>query len=257
MRSPKTILITGASSGIGEALALQYSAPGIRLALTGRSSGRLGEVAAACRAKGAEVSPSVVDVRDAAAMREWTEAEDDKTAVDLVIANAGVLPESGYSDDEARLRAVIETNIGGVINTVQPALDRMRARRRGQVAIMSSLASFKGTRTSVAYSMSKAAVRFYGEALRGEVRRDGVQVSVICPGYVRSRMTEESSHSIPSLMESDRAAHIIQHGLARNRARNAFPFPAYARVWFLSMLPALLSDGLSRAVSARAKRAPG
>lgn len=252
MRSPKTILITGASSGIGAALALQYSASGIRLALTGRSSQRLRVVGEACRAKGAEVAPSVVDVRDAAAMREWVEAEDDKTPVDLVIANAGVQPEPGDAGAEEQLRAVLETNIGGVINTVQPALDRMRARRRGQVAIMSSLASFKGARRNVAYSTSKAAVRIYGEALRREMRGDRVQVSVICPGYVRGRMTEGSTHAMPFLMEPDRAAHIIQRGLARNWGRIAFPFPVYARVWFLGTLPALISDGLSRVVSARA-----
>lgn len=253
MRYPKSILITGGSSGVGEALALGYAAPGVYLALTGRSSDRLDAVADACRAKGAEVSTAVADVRDAAAMRAWIEAEDDKAPLDLVIANAGVSREGLQDmDHETRLRCVLATNIEGVINTVQPALDRMRSRKKGQVAIMSSIASFFGMPRAVAYSTSKAAVRTYGEGLRGEARRDGVEVSVVCPGYIRSPMTKNNSFSMPFLMDTDRAARIIRRGLARNAARIAFPFPMYALVWFLGALPAFISDRLLRVASGNA-----
>ncbi len=253
MRYPKSILITGGSSGIGEALALEYAASGIRLALTGRDSARLEAVAGACRAIGADVVTGVVDVRDAAAMRQWIEAEDDKTPFDLVIANAGVSREGLQDlDREARLRRVLATNIDGVINTVQPALDRMRVRKRGQVAVMSSIASFLGMPRSIAYSTSKAAVRIYGEGLRGEARRDGIEVSVICPGYVRTHLTKNNTFSMPFLMDADRAAKIIRRGLARNAARIAFPFPMYALVWFMGALPAFVSDRLSRISSGNA-----
>ena len=253
MRNPKSILITGGSSGIGEALALEYAAPGIRLALTGRSSDRLDAVAESCRTKGAEVSTSVADVRDAAALRAWIEAEDDKTPLDLVIANAGV-SRAGLEDldHEARLRRVLATNIEGVINTVQPALDRMRVRKGGQIAIMSSVASFIGMPRAIAYSTSKAAVRTYGEGLRGAVRRDGVEVSVICPGYIRSHLTANNTFSMPFLMDADRAARIIRRGLSRNAARIAFPFPVYALLWFMGALPASISDRLSRIASGNA-----
>lgn len=253
MRSPKSILITGGSSGIGEALALEYAASGIRLALTGRDQARLEAVAGACRAKGAEVVTGLVDVRDAAAMRQWIEAEDDKTPFDLVIANAGVSREGLQDlDREARLRRVLATNIDGVINTVQPALDRMRVRERGQVAIMSSIASFLGMPSAIAYSTSKAAVRIYGEGLRGEARRDGIEVSVICPGYIRSPLTQNNTFPMPFLMDADRAAKIIRRGLARDAARIAFPFPMYALVWFMAALPAFISDRLSRIASGNA-----
>lgn len=253
MRYPKSILITGGSSGIGEALALEYAASGIRLALTGRDSARLEAVAEACRAKGADVVVGLVDVRDAAAMRQWIEAEDDKTPFDLVIANAGVSREGLEDlDREARLRRVLATNIDGVINTVQPALDRMRGRKRGQVAIMSSIASFLGLPSALAYSTSKAAVRIYGEGLRGEARRDGIEVSVICPGYIRTPLTKNNTFSMPFLMDADRAARIIRRGLARNAARIAFPFPMYALVWFMAALPAFISDRLSRIASGSA-----
>lgn len=253
MRYPKSILITGGSSGIGEALALEYAAPGIRLALTGQDSARLEAVADACRAKGAEVAAGLVDVRDAAAMRQWIEAEDDKTPFDLVIANAGISRRGREEVDfEGHLRRVLAINVDGVINTAQPALERMRARQRGQLAIMSSLASFRGIPGAVAYSTSKAAVRAYGEGLRGEVRRDGVEVSVICPGYIRSRMTESNSFPMPFLMDADRAAKIIRRGLARNADRIAFPFPMYAVTWFVSSLPSFIADRLSRIASGRA-----
>ncbi|MCH8189374.1 MAG: SDR family NAD(P)-dependent oxidoreductase [Proteobacteria bacterium] len=253
MRSPKSILITGGSSGIGEALALEYAASGIHLALTGRDQARLEAVAGACRAKGAEVVTGLVDVRDAAAMRQWIEAEDDKTPFDLVIANAGVSREGLQDlDREARLRRVLATNIDGVINTVQPALDRMRVRERGQVAVMSSIASFLGMPRAIAYSTSKAAVRIYGEGLRGEARRDGIEVSVICPGYIRSPLTKNNTFPMPFLMDADRAAKIIRRGLARDAARIAFPFPMYALVWFMAALPAFVSDRLSRIASGNA-----
>ena len=253
MRYPKSILITGGSSGIGETLALEYAASGIRLALTGRDSARLEAVAEACRAKGADVVTGLVDVRDAAAMRQWIEAEDDKTPFDLVIANAGVSREGLEDlDREARLRRVLATNIDGVINTVQPALERMRGRKRGQVAIMSSIASFLGLPSALAYSTSKAAVRIYGEGLRGEARRDGIEVSVICPGYIRTPLTKNNTFSMPFLMDADRAARIIRRGLARNAARIAFPFPMYALVWFMAALPAFISDRLTRIASGSA-----
>ncbi len=253
MRNPKSILITGGSSGIGEALALEYSAPGIHLALTGRDTARLDAVAEACRAKGAEVVTGSVDVRDAAAMRQWIEAEDDKTPFDLAIANAGVSREGLQDLDlEARLRRVLATNIDGVVNTVQPALDRMRTRKRGQVAIMSSIASFLGLPSALAYSTSKAAVRVYGEGLRGAARRDGIEVSVICPGYIRTPLTKNNTFSMPFLMDADRAARIIRRGLARNAARIAFPFPMYALVWFMAALPAFISDRLTRIASGNA-----
>lgn len=253
MRYPKSILITGGSSGIGEALALDYAAPGIRLALTGRSSDRLDAVTESCRAKGAEVSTSVADVRDAAAMRAWIEAEDDRAPLDLVIANAGV-SRAGLEDMdyETRLRSVLDTNVDGVVNTVQPALDRMRARKRGQIAIMSSIASFIGMPQAVAYSTSKAAIRIYGEGLRGAARHDGVEVSVICPGYIRSHLTAKNTFSMPFLMDADRAARIIRRGLARNAARIAFPFPMYLLVWFMAALPAFISDRLLRLSSGNA-----
>ena len=251
MRDPKSILITGGSSGIGEALALGYAAPEVHLALTGRDVARLEYVAQCCRAKGAEATTGVVDVRDAPTMREWIEAEDDKTPFDLVIANAGTSYGDGERDFEKHLRQVYATNVEGVFNTVLPALERMRARGRGQVAIMSSLASFRGIPGRVAYCSSKAAVRAYGEGLRGEVAADGIEVSVICPGYVRKGHQAQHRYPRPFLMDADRAAKVIRQGLARNAQRIAFPFPVYFFMWLAATMPAVIGDRMIRLVPKR------
>jgi short-subunit dehydrogenase len=123
---------------------------------------------------------------------------------------------------------------------------RFTARRRGQFALMSSLASFRGFPGAPAYCASKAALRVWGEALRGDLAPQGVEVSVICPGFVVSRMTAQNKFPMPMLMPTERAVAIIQRGLARNRARIAFPFPLYAAAWLAGLLPPGLTDPLFR-----------
>lgn len=237
------ILITGGSSGLGEALAHAYARPGMRLALTGRNGARLESVAEACRAKGARVSASVIDVTDAAAMASWIATQDEALPLDLVIANAGISAGTGTEEESVeQTRHIFSVNLGGVVNTVQPVIPLMAARKRGQMALMSSLAAFRGFPSAPAYCASKAAVRVYGEALRGELAQHGIAVSVICPGFLRTRMTEANRFPMPLLMDADRAATVIKRGLARNAARIAFPWRLYAAVLLLASVPPTLTD---------------
>ena len=142
-----------------------------------------------------------------------------------------------------QVRQIFDVNLNGVLNTVLPALDRMMARQSGQIAIMSSLAGFLPLPGAPAYGASKAAVRQYGEALRMSARSSNVQVSVICPGFVHSRMTAANPFTMPLIMPPDKAARIIAKGLAKNRTRIAFPWPIYAAVWLLgSVFPAALNQ---------------
>ena len=115
--------------------------------------------------------------------------------------------------------------------------DRIRERGRGQFAIVSSLAAFRGFSGSAAYCASKAAVRIWGEAMRNELAPQGVEVSVVCPGFVVSRMTAVNKFRMPFLMQTDRAAAIIKRGLERNSSRISFPWPMAAAVWLLAALP--------------------
>jgi short-subunit dehydrogenase len=245
MKHPKSILITGGSSGIGEALALAYAAPGVFLGLTGRNRDRLDRVAALCRAAGAEVATAVVDVRDADALATWMAALDREAPLDLVIANAGISAGTGSAGESDRqARDIFAVNVDGVVNSVLAAAALMRPRRRGQIAIMSSLAGFRGFPGAPAYCASKAAVRVWGEALRGMLSREGIEVTVICPGYVKSPMTGRNDFPMPFLMEADRAAGIIRRGLAANRARIVFPRRLFAAAWLLALLPPAWTDPL-------------
>lgn len=252
---PRSILITGASSGIGAALAILYAAPGITLALGGRDAGRLAAVADACCAKGAFADWASIDVTDARAVAAWVMSADETAPLDLVISNAGIgssaerEPAPGHNEIR-----VFKVNVDGILNTILPAADRMRGRppnaggHRGQIAIMSSLASFRGFAYAPAYCASKAAIRVFGEGLRATAAKDGIAVSVICPGYIKTPMTAANPFPMPFLMDVERAALIIRRGLARRRGRIAFPWPMYAAVWLLAALPDRLADWITRRV---------
>ena len=248
--SPQSILITGASSGIGEALALEYAAPGRTLWLSGRDSARLEAVAAACRDRGAVTEAHILDVTDRAEMENWLAFAEARAPLDLVVANAGISGGTsgtpGKGEGPHQTRRIFDINVTGLLNTVLPAIGPMRERGHGQIALMSSAASFRGMPGAPAYSASKAAIRAYGEALRGTLAPAGIRVSVICPGFVRSRMTDANRFRMPLLMDADRAAHIIRRGLERNRSRIAFPFPTYFTAWLMGTLPPGLTDPLFR-----------
>lgn len=247
MRDPKHILITGASSGLGAELARAYAARGVTLALTGRDAARLEAVAEQCRAQGASVEAAVLDVTDAAALEGWMLARDAVLPIDLAIANAGISAGTGGDTEPVeQVRRIFAVNVDGVMNTVLPLIPRMQARRRGQIALMASLAGFRGFPGAPAYCGSKAAVKVYGEGLRGVLAGSGVEVSVICPGYVRTPMTDRNGFPMPFLMEADKAARLIRDRLARNKARIAFPWPMLAAVWLLQALPPGFIDPLMR-----------
>jgi short-subunit dehydrogenase len=253
MRDPRSILITGASSGLGEALARTYARPGVSLALLGRDPGRLVQVAEACRTAGAQATTMTLDVTDAAALAAAIVEFDHHQPVDLAIANAGVSGGTlGGSESAEQTRRIAAINIDGVVNTVAPLIAPMSQRRRGQIALMSSLASFRGFPGAPAYCASKAWVRVWGEALRVDLATSGVEVSVICPGYVDTRMTRANGFHMPLLMTAERAARIIIRGLERNRARIAFPWRMYAAVRLLAALPASLVEPALRCAPRKA-----
>ncbi len=243
MGEPCHILITGASGGLGAALALVYAAPGTRLSLHGRNAERLARVAAQARQRGAEVSTHLGDVTDAQCMAAWIEASDRMAAIDLIIANAGISGGTSQRQESAdQVNAIFAVNVTGVFNTIHPALPLMTRRRRGQIAIISSLASFCGFAGAPAYCASKAAVRVYGEGLRAEVARQGIAINVVCPGFIKTPMTDVNPFPMPFLMSAEHAAQVIRLGLISNRARIAFPWPLYAAIRFLTALPQLIME---------------
>lgn len=237
------IVISGASSGIGRALALEYAKPEINLFLTGRNQQRLEEVKKLCETKGAVVSYRTLDIRDKIAVQNWVEEIATKNNLDLVIANAGISAGTASGvESEEQIAEIFATNIDGVFNLINPAIKIMQKNGRGQIALMSSLAAFRGLPSSPAYSASKATIKIYGEGLRGVLARSGIKVNVICPGYIKTPMTDVNEFPMPFIISAYSAAKIIKKGLAKNRSRIAFPLPLYFIVWLMSLISTTITD---------------
>lgn len=233
-----SILITGASSGIGAAVALELAVPNITLHLTGRNLERLNEIKTQCEAKGAKVYFAIVDVIEqekiANILKEW----DKENPFDCILANAGIAGNHIETHNPAtRLRAINAVNVTGVLNTLEPILDNMIQRKKGNIGLLGSMASFLPLPPSPAYSASKAAILTWGDAIRPGLKKKNIHVSIICPGFVRSRITDANNYTMPFFMEGDKAAKIIINGLNKNKPRIAFPWIMYAILSFLSVLP--------------------
>jgi len=242
MTSFKNILITGASSGIGQALAIYYAEHGAEhLFLSGRNKERLENVAEKCRYRGIKVDTKVLDVTDKDSLKQWIEESDQKAPLNLVFANAGV--STGEETCE-HIYNTFNTNIFGVLNTITPALEIFEKRKdnsKKAVVITASIAGYHGLPACPSYSATKACVKAYGEALRERFKPKGIQISVVCPGFVRSRITDKNTCPMPFFMEADKAASIIAHRVEKNVGLIAFPFAMRLAVYFLSILPNCIS----------------
>ncbi len=244
-------LITGASSGIGRALALALAAPGVTLHLSGRDPARLDAVAGDCRQRGAVVASCVLDVRDAPAVADWIERSG---RLDLVVANAGISAGTGQGESEtpAQTRAIFATNLDGVLNTVLPAMAVLREQApamdgiRGRIAVIASIAAFIAAPGAPSYCASKAAVDAWTVATAAAARRAGIGLTSVCPGYVRTAMTAPNRFPMPGLMDADRAAGIILRGVAAGRVRVAFPWWMALAARGAGLLPPRALAGLMR-----------
>jgi len=233
-------LITGASSGLGRALALALAAPDRHLLLGGRNAARLEETASLCRERGAAAMPAAIDVTDTAAMRAWITGAG---KLDLVIANAGISAHTAGLAGEEATRAIFATNLGGMLNTVLPALEVMAGQppghdgERGRIAAINSLAAFIASPEAPAYCAAKAAADRWILAMAPIAERDAIRLTSVCPGFIRTKMTDAHDRPKPWMMSAERAASIILTGIAKNRRRIVFPYPLYLASRFLSLLP--------------------
>jgi short-subunit dehydrogenase len=248
-QNPTTVLITGATGGIGTALARCYAQPGRTLILHGRDAPRLATVTHECELLGAQVHGTCFDLRDAEAAMAALRELSSRHVIDLAIVNAGVSRGVGRGLEEESwdaAKAVLAVNLNGAIATVSGVLPEMRRRGAGQIAVVSSLAAYFGLPVTPTYCASKAALKVYGEAMRGLLAPQGIAVNVVLPGFVKTPMSDRFPSAKPLLMSPERAATLIRRGLERNRARIAFPLRLAWAMWLLSVLPAALSQWMVR-----------
>ena len=241
-------LITGASSGVGEGIALECAKRGDTLFLCGRCRERLLDVAERCRKAGAAaVYPETVDVTDREKVRDWLFRCDAAAPLERVFSNAGV---GAGIENEKNVRETWEINVGGNLNTVLPAIEIFRSRRDGahphrQILITASIAGYGPIASCPAYSGSKAAMKTWALALRGMLKKEGIMVSAICPGFIRSRITDRNTCPMPFFMEADKAAKIILERADRDIGMIAFPWPMRIAAWWLSTLPHRVNEWIN------------
>jgi len=248
----RSVFITGASSGLGASLARSYAGAGANVGLFARRPKELADVAATLPPDRCVFYSG--DVRDADALAS---AAVDFIArfgpPDAVIANAGisqgVLTER---PDLAAFRAIVDTNVLGIVNTFAPFVAAMRKARHGALVGIASIAGFRGLPGSGAYSASKAAVIAYLESLRIEERDTGVAVLTVCPGYIATEMTARNPYPMPFLLDADEAARRIVRAIERRRKFYVLPWPMAIIGSVLRMMPRPVYDALL----ARAPRKP-
>jgi NAD(P)-dependent dehydrogenase (short-subunit alcohol dehydrogenase family) len=232
----QNIAITGASSGLGRALALAYAHPGVSLHLAARNPERLAEIAATARSLGAAVTETLLDLTDASGTETWVKS---CGTLDLIIANAGISAGPGAANRETpeQIRAIFATNVTGAFNTVLPAMALMAAQPpganglRGRAVIIGSIAGLIALPTSPAYSAAKAALDFWVTATAPNAAKDGIGLTLVRPGFIRTPMTAGNPYKMPGIMDAGEAAKIIRAGLARGKTHITFPwwFGVFAR----------------------------
>lgn len=240
----KVVLVTGASSGIGRALAVELGRRGARVGVLARRAEALVEVASEVERAGGKALALTADVRDAAAVEKAVARVLELWGViDVLVANAGMTSTTGATALRAgEASDVIVVNVVGVINSVAAVLPSMLERKSGHLVAISSLASYRGMPKSGAYSASKAAVSTFFESLRVDLRESGVAVTTIHPGFIRTPLTEGRKTKLPFLMEVEPASRLIIKAIERRARTYAFPWQLAGVVKLIKHMPDALYD---------------
>jgi NAD(P)-dependent dehydrogenase (short-subunit alcohol dehydrogenase family) len=250
----RVALITGAGSGIGQQLARLLAGEGARIAALDRVSEGLAGLAEELAGK--SVATAVADVTDLAATRAAVAGLEQQVGpTDLLIAAAGigrVTPAATFQAEE--INAHVQVNLIGVVNSIDSVLAGMRQRRRGHLVVLSSLASYRGLPLMAGYCASKAGVNALLDSLRLELPALGIDVTTVCPGWIRTPMTAPLNLPASDVMDLERAGCTILEAIRRRLPFTAFPSHLARRLRLLRYLPRPLSDWLTRRELARARR---
>jgi NAD(P)-dependent dehydrogenase (short-subunit alcohol dehydrogenase family) len=223
----------------------------------GRDAERVSAVVRKCEAAAADcgsvkrvtVRGEVLDVTDEESVRKWLEECNATAPLEVVFSNAGI--GTGIENEE-NVRRTFATNVGGNLNVVLPLIEIFRRNAaagigsaRRQIVLTASIAGYAPLSTCPAYAATKAAMKSWGLSLRGMLKREGIWVNVICPGFIRSRITDRNTCPMPFFMEADRAAKIMLDRVDRNVGLIAFPWLMRFGVWLMSALPWRVSEFIS------------
>nr|WP_321980757.1 SDR family NAD(P)-dependent oxidoreductase [uncultured Cohaesibacter sp.] len=246
---PRSILITGASRGLGAALARAYAAAGVDLILTARSLEALASICAECQASGAKVRCLPLDLTSEASIDDALAEIDLIGLPDLLIANAGVYSgrqENGLLEPRDTQNQQLSVNLTGTIQFLDQCAQGMKDRGSGHLALISSLAAIQPQPDSPVYSASKAGLAFWGRSMAEDLADHGVQISIVYPGHIESQQTEMQVGALPGLMPAPRAAEIIRKGIDKKRARIIFPRHLYWLILVSNLLPGWLRRRFNR-----------
>jgi NAD(P)-dependent dehydrogenase (short-subunit alcohol dehydrogenase family) len=241
--------VTGAGKGIGKAVALELARRGWQVAASARTESDLSALAVEAAKTGGSIRPFVLDVTQPSAVSRTVAAiEEDLGAIDLALLNAGTYVRFGANDFTAEsFGRQMDINVMGTVNCLDSVLARMRQRRSGHIAVVSSLTAYRGLPYASAYGASKAALTNMCEALKPELDSLGITMTVIHPGFVKTPLTDRNDFAMPFLTDADEAARRIADGLERGRFGISFP----RRFAYLLKLGRCLPYGLYFAMTRR------
>lgn len=244
MADPPVCFITGASSGLGRGLALRMSEEGYAMGISARRVDRLESLAREIRARGGKVAVCPADVADREGLSEAIrKCEAELGPVELLIANAGVSTYAHPEELDAReVERIMRINFLGAVTATEGVLKGMLARGRGQIAVVSSLASFQGLLLHGSYCASKAAMNGFFESLRLDLAGKGIAVTIITPGFVKTEMTAHNRYPMPFLMDLDPALDTMVQGIRKRKRLVRFPRPLSTVTWWFRVLPRGLFD---------------
>ena len=249
----KTVMITGASSGIGRGLALTIAARGGRLGLVARREDVLNVIVNEIRNAGGTAIAIGGDVRDANAMTQGADRiRAELGPIDVLIANAGIgVTDHAAQLDPEKVAEVMNINVLGAVNSVAAVLPQMVERKSGQLVAIASLAGYRGLAKSAAYCASKAALSSFFESLRIDLRHTGVTVSIIYPGFIKTPLTSGRQAKMPYLMELDDGVKKIVSAIEKGKKSYAFPWQLATIVRSGLIMPPSLYDWIAERNSFR------